>query len=292
MTFRLSKHHGLGNDFLVFLTDDPVVAGDREAWAVRAPEWCNRYRGMGADGLLLGLRGQPGVDLVMTLVNADGSFAEMSGNGIRCLAQAEALRRMTPEAELAIQTDGGWRQVSLRPDPAGNPYACAASVDMGPAFVGPSPDTPVQLSDRQIEEIGLAALGLDAIKSITLDLGNPHLVLLVEDLAAVDLEQAGRHHEAAFASGMNVHFVAPTRGEADAMDMMIWERGVGPTEACGTGAAAVARAAYDWDLTGAQVTVHMPGGDAVVDVGPTMTLHGPSVWIGDVELPEAAGATA
>lgn len=285
MTFRLTKHQALGNDFLVFLTDDAVVAGDRGAWVERALRWCDRRRGVGADGLLIGLRNSAGADLVMALVNADGSWAEMSGNGIRCLAQAEARRRGAVPGELTIATDGGRRVVSYRPDPEGDPAVVLASVDMGTAAPGPVPDREVDLEQADLPS-GLGhALVLQPIKRATFDLGNPHLVLLVDDPEAVDVMAAGSTHEAAFDTGMNVHFVAPTAGEADAMDMVVWERGAGVTEACGTGAAAVARAAHDWGLVGKRVTVHMPGGDVAVDVGPTMTLHGPSVFIADVEVP-------
>ena len=139
MTFRLTKHHGLGNDFLVFLTDDPAVIAD-ERWWERAQQWCDRKLGIGADGLLLGLWGQPNADLEMTLFNADGSVAEMSGNGIRCLAQAEAARRGQSEGTLSIDTGGGPRSVSFRPDPGGDHRKIVATVDMGPAGPGPTPD--------------------------------------------------------------------------------------------------------------------------------------------------------
>ncbi|CAN5891303.1 diaminopimelate epimerase [soil metagenome] len=285
MTFRLTKHHGLGNDFLVLLTDDPVVAGDGDAWVERAVRWCDRRRGVGADGLLVGLRNSAEADLVMWLVNADGTRAEMSGNGIRCLAQAEARRRTSDHGELTIATGGGPRCVRYRPDPDGDPNVVLASVDMGPAGPGPPPDREVDLEGTDLPS-GLGnALVLEPIKRATLDLGNPHLVLLVDEPESVDVMAAGSTHEAAFDAGMNVHFVAPTVGEADAMDMVVWERGAGITEACGTGAAAVARAAHDWGLVGERVTVHMPGGDVVVDVGPTMILHGPSVHVADVEVP-------
>ncbi|CAN5423484.1 diaminopimelate epimerase [soil metagenome] len=276
MTFSLTKHHGLGNDFLVFLTDDPEVAGDRAAWVERAVRWCHRSHGVGADGLLIGLYGTGDADLAMTLVNADGSLAEMSGNGIRCLAQAEARRQGSVEGTLTVATDGGPRSVTFGPDPDGDPLVSVASVDMGAAGPGPS-------ADRSID--AGAGLKVAPLKSATFDLGNPHLVLLVEDPSSIDVAVAGARYEAAYSSGMNVHFVAPTSGEADAITMVVWERGAGVTEACGTGATAVARAAHDWGLVGERVTVHMPGGDVVVDVGEPMVLHGPSAFIAAVEVP-------
>lgn len=291
MGFRLTKHHGLGNDFLVVLTNDAEQATDREAWIERAQRWCDRRRGIGADGLLIGLTGPSArdadsgepVDVVMTLVNADGSVAEMSGNGIRCLAQAAVLAGLGTDGTLRVATDGGLRVVSHRPD-AEDPATMQASVDMGPAAPGPEPDRGLEITAEEVSPEMATALGLDARRSATYDLGNPHLVLLVDDPEAIDLVAAGSTHEAAFDAGMNVHFVAPTPGEPDTITMRVWERGAGVTEACGTGATAVARAVNDWGLAGDTVTVHMPGGDVTVDVGPTMTLHGPATLIATIEI--------
>ncbi|MEO6989567.1 MAG: diaminopimelate epimerase [Aquihabitans sp.] len=282
MTFRLTKHHGLGNDFLVFLTDDPAAFA-HEAWAARAERWCDRHAGIGADGLLLGLHGQNGSDLVMKLHNADGSVAEMSGNGICCLTHAEVRRRRETEGSLLVTTDAGPRSVTFGPDPGGNPQAMSASIAMGAAAPGPLPDRALDISpDASVAE--LQAVALDAIDRQSFDLGNPHLVLRVADPSAVDAAAAGRLHEAMFDAGINVHFVAPTSGEPDAIDLVVWERGAGLTAACGSGATAAARAAHDWMLVGDRVTVHMPGGDVVVEVGESMTLHSSSVHIADVEV--------
>lgn len=285
MMFRLSKHHGLGNDFLVLLTADPDQIADVDAWAARARAWCHRHRGIGADGLLLGLHGAAAgdVDLVMRLHNADGSLAEMSGNGIRCLAHAEAIRRGEAEGALSIATDGGLRTVAIGPDPSGHAGIVQARVEMGPARPGPEADHPLAVD-------GIASplahrYALDATRSVTLDLGNPHLVLLVDEPGAVDMAAAGPLHEACFGAGINVHAVAATPGEPDAITMQVWERGVGLTEACGTGATAVARAMHDWGITGDRVTVHMPGGDVVVEVGDPMVLIGPSEHVADLEVP-------
>lgn len=284
MTFRITKHHGLGNDFLVHLTDDRAAAGDRPAWVERAQRWCDRRHGIGADGLLIGLHGTGDADLVMTLVNADGSVAEMSGNGIRCLAQAEAMRRNQERGTLQILTDGGPRTVeyAATDTPLRHQGIIEASVDMGPAAPGPNPDRP---TGEPSTDLSPTELALDATKQATFDLGNPHLVLLVDDPAAVVLDRAGPLHEATFDEGMNVHVVAPTPGATDEIDLRVWERGAGITEACGTGATAVARALHDWGLVGDRVTVHMPGGDVQVLVGDPMVLRGPSEFIAGVVVP-------
>lgn len=157
---------------------------------------------------------------------------------------------------------------------------------MGAAGPGPQPDRSIDVSPDEVPPESAEALALRPIRSATFDLGNPHLVLLVPDPDVIDLVAAGSTHEAAFEAGMNVHFVAPTPGETDAVTMRVWERGAGITEACGTGATAVARAVHDWGLTGPRVAVHMPGGDVVVDVGDPMTLHGPATCIATIEITE------
>lgn len=280
MAYRLTKHHGLGNDFLVLLgapADLRAIDGNV------ARRWCDRRRGIGADGLLLGALGGADVDLVMTLFNADGSPAEMSGNGIRCLAQAEARRREVESIALRIRTDAGVRTVEVVPG-AGptDRRTVSATVDMGATSPGPEPD--VELKSDPADLGTTEALALSPRASVTIDLGNPHLVLLVTDPEAVDLVAAGSLHECAYSHGINVHVIAPTPDEPDALSMRVWERGVGVTDACGTGAVAAARAAHDWGLVGPNVVVHMPGGDVEVVVGDPMTLTGPSTYVAAVEV--------
>lgn len=279
MPHRLTKHHGLGNDFLVLL--GPAAELDRVG-ADEARRWCDRHRGVGADGLLLGVTDDPRADVVMTLHNADGSRAEMSGNGIRCLAQAEADRQGIDRVDLRILTDGGERLVAVAPGP--DPATVLASVDMGPALPGPTPDRALGAVDGDGTGLSSAQLAASPRCDLTVDLGNPHLVLLVDDPAAVVITAAGPYWEASYSAGINVHAVAPTPGETDALTMATWERGAGVTEACGTGATAAARAAHDWGLVGPDVLVHMRGGDAEVTVGEPMVLRGPSVRIAAVEL--------
>ncbi|CAN5715814.1 diaminopimelate epimerase [soil metagenome] len=281
----LTKHHGLGNDFLVLLTDLwgdtlPLDAAD----AVRL---CDRRRGIGADGLIVGRRGvgpdpdavigleRPfGPTVTMTLFNADGSRAEMSGNGVRCLAHAEARHRQVDELDLAVVTDGGLRWCEVRPGP--EPFTCTASVAMGLPGDGPTagPADP---------DAGLTPV----TKQLAVDLGNPHLVLLVDAPALVDLGREGPAHERRYPAGINVEFIAPTAGATDELDLRVWERGAGITEACGTGAAAAAHAAHEWGLVGRRVTVHMPGGDAEILVGGDegIKLVGPATFVARIELP-------
>ncbi|WP_420638439.1 diaminopimelate epimerase [Candidatus Poriferisocius sp.] len=264
---RLTKHHGLGNEFLIALEDELPADPDK-----LAKRWCDRTGGEGADGLIFGLPGDPDadIDITMVLFNADGSRAEISGNGIRCLAQAvlrQPDRADGGAASLMIATDAGIRQVSVHSDEEGRSVndarAVRAWVNMGPVTMSRKPvdiDYP------------------HALRMARLDVGNPHLVILVPDVDAVDVAADGERLSAQ-AGGVNVQFISERPGE-DAIDLRVWERGVGVTQACGTGACAAARAARQWGLVGTQLQVFMLGGDVVVQlVGDDVTLIGPAVYV-------------
>jgi diaminopimelate epimerase len=253
----LTKHHGLGNDFLVVFHPDPVL--DLAAIARRL---CDRKRGVGADGLLIGER-EPGYAARMILYNADGSRAAMSGNGIRCFAQALADRR-GDFSDQRILTDAGERTVSMRATE--DPWTIEARVDMG-----------------VIEEVG-APPGWDAVGThprrpvAHVRVGNPHTVVGVDDVHAVDLAVIG-----AAVPDVNVEVVEPGPGPYE-LRMRVHERGAGITEACGTGATAAAHAAHEWGLVGERVTVHLPGGDVRVAIGDTLRLSGPAVHVADCTI--------
>ena len=251
----LTKHHGLGNDFLVLLDGHPAASPLDVAALARAA--CDRRRGIGADGLIVASPAgdDPEADVVMELRNADGGRAEMSGNGIRCLAQAVLDAGLAAGPELRVRTDAGVRHLSVAPEM--RPGLRQVTVDMGPATV-------------TVGEPGRASV----------DMGNPHLVLMVRDLADVDLDELGRRHP-----DVNVEVVAPGP-QADSLDMLVHERGVGVTEACGTGSCAAAAAARVWGLVGDRVLVQNPGGPVTVDLkADTVLLTGPAQYVGRVELP-------
>ncbi len=275
---HLSKHHGLGNDFLVLVDVDRDTPVD----AATARRLCDRRLGVGADGLIrvvpatsaaatgdAGADRADGADVAMELRNADGSVAEMSGNGIRCLAQAVARHRGVDTLDLAVATLAGVRRVRVGPAPEDDPATAWVEVDMGPARPGP--------------QGWEAALDVAvALRATTVDLGNPHLVLLVDDPAAVDLPTVGTAAQAGFAQGVNVELVAPVPGRPDVLDLVVWERGVGATSACGTGACAAAHAAHRWGLVGPRVQVAMPGGQVTVTLGAGVQLAGPATFVADV----------
>src|SRR3954469_12803348 len=243
---QLTKHHGLANDFLVVVDRD----GTQPIDAAMARAVCDRHRGIGADGLMRATPApaESGADVVMELLNADGSRAEMSGNGIRCLAQAVLDSGLVPPGttELAVGTDAGLKRVTVRRTE--DPRLIRARVDMGEARLLDDPD--VCNGDHA---------------RLRVDMGNPHVVLLGPDPAHVDVAGIGAELERVTPGGTNVEFVALGPGR-DEITMRVWEGGAGETEACGTGACAAAIAVHPWGRAGTKVTVHQPGGAAVVDL--------------------------
>ena len=241
-TLRFTKHHGAGNDFLVLI--DPHGSGPLPGALVRA--LCERRTGIGADGVIRVIAGWAGADVGMVLQNADGLEAEMSGNGIRCLAQAAIEAGLVTPPWFTVDTGAGLQVIDyfegVRPGTA------EASVDLGVATVGP--DQPQPFGDRRVR---------------TVDVGNPHLVMLGPDPSEIDVPGIGAHLQEVHAGGINVEFVS-VGPEPDALTMRVFERGVGETQACGTGSVAAAIAANSWGLVGREVVVHNPGGDLTVSV--------------------------
>lgn len=229
-SLELTKHHGLGNDFLVLLHRSSQIAVDLPAVA-RA--LCDRRRGIGADGLIVALT-TTDADARMVLHNADGSRAEMSGNGIRCLAQAMADAGWCGDERVVILTDAGARAVDVGPEVERG--IRAPRVAMGAAKVTRLDDTDADV-----------------------DVGNPHLVLRADDLAAIDLLALGAQHP-----DLNVEVIRVD--DRANVTMRVHERGAGITEACGTGSCAVVAATVAWGLTGKRVVVHNPGGPLTVEV--------------------------
>jgi diaminopimelate epimerase len=226
---------------------------------------CDRRFGVGADGFIRVSRADGPADLVMELRNADGSVAEMSGNGIRCLAQAAVEAGLVEPPTFTVETLAGLRTVDYRP--GDTPGAARASVGMGKAELGP---------EQSPEPAGHRAR--------LVDMGNPHLVLLVPSLTDVDVGRLGPEHQSVHPGGINVEYIALGPGP-DAITLEVWERGVGLTLACGTGSAAAAAAAHSWGLVGERVVVHNPGGALeVVLAADGISLEGPVRKVADIEV--------
>lgn len=272
VSMHLTKHHGLGNDFLVTFVDE-VPSGAPEL----AARLCDRRTGLGGDGLIFGI--DAGSTVVMRLFNSDGSPAEISGNGLRCFVQAVAMRRSVQTLEVDVDTLAGVRRCSLRA--TDDPSVAYASADMGPVTTGDRPDTDDFLDDiPALPPVRRWAIGA---------VGNPHVVVEVETPSTVDLAVIGPAIEQHFPHGVNAHFVSVA--DDDVLELRVWERGSGITQACGSGATVAAQRMYEWGEVGPQVTVVMPGGSATVDVAtadqPGAILHGTSTFVASVEAPVA-----
>jgi diaminopimelate epimerase len=240
---------------------------------------CDRHRGVGADGLIMIGPGQDGADCSMTLVNADGGRAEMSGNGVRCLAWVAARSGLVRGDDLVVDTAGGRRHVTVERDSTGE--VIAAEVDMGSITFEPAkiPIAAESAFDLEVRVDGASYRG-DAA-----GVGNPHFVIVVDDPAAVPVTDHGPQieHDPLFPRRVNVEFIAVTG--TDRLAMRVWERGAGETQSCGTGACASAAVAHRRGLVGANVRVDVLGGSLAVALGETVRLGGPVVHVFDVVVP-------
>jgi diaminopimelate epimerase len=262
MALRFTKYQGLGNDFV-------VVEGPELMSAERARRLCDRRRGIGADGVLSILPARAGGAAYMHIYNSDGSVAAMCGNGIRCVARHLAETRALA-GELLVETDAGPRRCRILRGAEG--AVEGITVDMGPARVE---------GEQSFEVAG------EPLRALRVSMGNPHAVLL--DRATRErAASVGPAVEAAVPGGVNVGFAA---WRAGGLDLVVWERGAGLTEACGTGACAAAVAAVRAGLAeaGAPLEVRLPGGALVVTVGKDLAdveMRGPAekTFDGSTEL--------
>jgi len=263
---RLTKHHGMGNDFLVLLDLD----GIHPVSAEQAAAVCDRHRGIGADGFLRVTAGTGGADVTMRLLNADGSVAEMSGNGVRCLAQAVFQAGLVQPPVLHVATDAGAR--TIRVLARSGPVTHRMSVEMGQAKV-------VGEEVRWVEG--------DVLRATRVDVGNPHVVLRWGGASLPRPEELvgiGARINGATPGGANVEVVRPS-ATPGALDMVVYERGAGLTQACGTGACAAAAAAHEWELCSPTTTVRMPGGSVEVTLGDPVLLTGDTTSVAILDTP-------
>jgi diaminopimelate epimerase len=251
------KFHGLGNDFIVVRAE--ALPDDAAAQAVRL---CDRNFGIGADGLVFVLPSDK-ADYRMRIINADGSEAEQCGNAIRCVAKYVYDRGLvdTNRTTLTLETIGaGAQNVQLAVE---NGKVAAVRVDMGePILDGLKVPTTIDASpvlDRPIEVDGRS------FKFTAVSMGNPHCVIFVDDAAGFDVHAWGPKLEThpVFPRRTNVEFV--TVQARDRVDMRVWERGAGPTLACGTGACATLVACILTGRTGRTATVSLQGGDLLIE---------------------------
>ena len=284
MKLHFTKMHGLGNDFILIDCREQTCPSATANLHDFSKQLCDRRFGIGADQILL-LDRSSKADFRMRIFNADGSEVEMCGNGIRCLAHYIWERKLSDKNILEIETLAG----IMKPERSGD----LVKVDMGEPIFEPekipvrlaresnsplSPfskegkrgiiDYPLQIADREF-------------KITCVSMGNPHAVIVVDDVSDFPVTYYGPMIEthAIFPRKTNVEFIQVlNRSE---IKMRVWERGSGETMACGTGASAAAVASALKGLTGTTVTVHLLGGDLLIEQAENRHIYmtGPAVKV-------------
>jgi diaminopimelate epimerase len=253
---KFTKMHGLGNDFILVDGFQETFAPDLSQTTLKL---CDRHFGIGADGVIVVLPSEK-ADFRMRIINADGSEVEMCGNGIRCFAKYVYEEGLIKRDVFTVETLAGLITPHL--------------VLQGDKVIG----VRVDMGEPSLERGAVPMLGtagqalheplkvLDATFYITaLSMGNPHCVIFVDDVGQIDLEKYGPALEThpLFPGKTNVHFLEVlNRAE---IKMRVWERGVGPTLACGTGACASLVAAVLNQKTERQAKIHLPGGTLEIE---------------------------
>jgi diaminopimelate epimerase len=255
-TLSFIKMHGIGNDYVyVYVDAFAHRIGDPAALARRVSP---RRTGVGADGLIL-IAPSSAADCRMEMYNADGSRGEMCGNGIRCVAKFAFERGLSRANPMRIETDAGVKTLYL--ETRGDQVE-RVTVDMGEPILD-GPRIPVAAEGRVID----APLAVDGTtyRVTCVSMGNPHCVVFLPDVEALDLEQLGPGFEQHrfFPRRVNTEFVR-VDGRA-ALTMRVWERGSGETAACGTGACAALVAAVLTGRAERAATLHLRGGDLAVE---------------------------
>ena len=262
---RFTKMHGLGNDYVyVNCFEEKVQNPEKLAQIVS-----DRHFGIGADGLILILPSQS-ADVRMRIFNADGSEAEMCGNGIRCVAKYTYEHKLAKaggplsvpapppcRASLNIETGNGVLTVGLIIDD--NNKVQKACVNMGQPVLAPK-HIPVKLAGEKVVEQPIE-IARQQLLMTAVSMGNPHAVFFCDDVNAIELDKIGPviENHPLFPNRVNVHFVE-VAGQSE-FRMRTWERGSGITLACGTGACACCVAANLTDRCDRRCIAHLAGGD-------------------------------
>ncbi len=266
---KFVKMHGLGNDFIIVSSDDFDKIENKAEFTVKM---CSRTRGVGADGILVCGKTSQGF-IRMTLWNSDGSTGEMCGNGIRCLALYAWEKGLVTEKKFEIMTDAGLKQIELNPD------AKEVEVNMGlPSFK--TSEIPAQIHDEFFIEKEFSC-GAKTWTATGVSVGNPHCVIFVEDYSNIDVAVHGREIELCpvFPEKTNVEFVKVNNEHQ--LEMRVWERGAGITEACGTGACASFAAACETGRAKEHAEVLLPGGILKISFSEdgTLLMKGPAEFV-------------
>jgi diaminopimelate epimerase len=272
------KYQGSGNDFIIIDTmqGEPLLSPPEIA------ALCRRNTGIGADGVIFACEADVGIDAAMRIFNADGSEAEMCGNGIRCLAKYLFEKKGLGQENQLIETLAGVKKLRLI---VVNDEVQEVEVDMGmPEFSGD--DLPAINDPSDLGEVSIVMEDGEELAAICLSMGNPHCVLFVEDVDEAPVSLLGRTLEMhrIFPNRTNVEFAQLT--DPNHLLIRVWERGVGETAACGTGACAAFAAAVHTGKGESPMTAKLRGGDLKLRLDQHGHIHmtGPAVEVFQGEL--------
>jgi len=275
MNICFSKYQATGNDFLMI----NGFAGDLALTAKQVNTLCNRYFGAGADGVII-VRPTDKADMFMDLINSDGSAAEMSGNGIRCLASYAIDNELIKanSGEISIDTRAGLKTIKVNND--------KFKVDMGvPSFANADIGF---LSDQAAWDYPIAINGSE-LKVYGVSMGNPHCVIFTEELEKKLVHELGPlvENHPLFKNKTNVEWVKVD--SENSLSIEVWERGAGYTLACGTGSCASFAVANRLGLVKNQASISLPGGELEVELQSGhlfLTGEAKKVYNGTIEIKE------
>ncbi|MCM1494657.1 MAG: diaminopimelate epimerase [Bacteroides sp.] len=251
---KFTKMEGLGNDYIYVNCFQETVNAPKEL-AVR---YSDRHFGIGSDGLIL-IKPSAVADFCMDMYNADGSQAEMCGNGIRCVGKYVYDHGLTSQKRISVETLAGIKYLDLNVE---NQKVTSVTVDMGMPILRPS-EIPVALNQEQAVDVPILVKKQE-YRMTCVSMGNPHAVIFVDHVHEFPLSTIGPLFEChpVFPNRINAEFVEIINDSE--VNMRVWERGSGETLACGTGACASAVACILNHKTKEEITLHLLGGDLMV----------------------------
>lgn len=259
INLKFTKMHGLGNDYMVIDESHGIIIPEDRKSDV-SEELCERRFSVGADGVIF-VTPSKKADIGFRIFNADGSEAEMCGNGIRCFAKFVYEKGILTSEKMRVETMTDVKDLLLT---VGDGEVTSVRVDMGTATFKPQE---IPMDTGEIEFLDQEILvGRKPLKMTVLNVGNPHAVIFTEDINTVPLEIIGPkiEYHPSFPQRINAHFVRVLG--RDEVEMITWERGSGITLACGTGATSTVIAGYKLGLLDKDVRVHLPGGELHITV--------------------------
>lgn len=269
MRLRFTKMHGCGNDFVMIDAISQTVKLSPE----KIRKIANRHKGIGCDQLLVvEAPRRPDVDFFYRIYNQDGGEVQNCGNGARCFAKFVRDRRLTAKKSIRVETINGLMTLEVQANGE-------ISVDMGVPILNPS-DIPMRADSQMIKYP--VQLEENTVEVFALSTGNPHAVILVDDVATAPLQSLGvqLQQHSSFPEGVNVGFMQVLSREE--INLRVLERGVGETQACGTGACAAVVAGILDNQLDTSVKVNLPGGSLQIswqDPGASIVKTGPATTV-------------